>query len=187
MLGAANGTFLWQPVDQHIGRCYQRHMARSYDEWMSGTAAESYLEEGKIPASVRRILITHWAWKAYEDLENSREKAEEEETKSVFYRAFERGGCLVTADGDGDEFIDVMTMLQSEAPNMRLITPQEAETTKDFVIYLSDSDNEASGGENTDDENNNVEDEDENDEGGDDDSGNNDIVLRRSGRYCSCS
>ena len=62
-LGPPNATHLWQPVDQHIGRLYQRLMARSYDEWMASPDAAKYFEVGggKLSAARRRILLTHWA------------------------------------------------------------------------------------------------------------------------------
>ena len=66
-------------------------------------------------AGVRRILLTHWAWSAYLKLEQIRKKAEEGGRKSVFYRAFERSGCLITANGEDDAYIDVINEIKDNA------------------------------------------------------------------------
>ena len=85
-------------------------MPSSYDEWMASAESKKYFEVRgpKLSAGVRRILLTHWAWSAYLKLEQIRQKAEDEGRKSVFYRAFERSGCLITANGEDDAYIDVI-------------------------------------------------------------------------------
>ena len=151
-LGPPNATHLWQPVDQHIGRLYQRLMANSYDEWMASGEAGKYFVIGgpKLSAGVRRILLTHWAWSAYLKLEQIREKAEIEGRKSVFYRAFERSGCLITANGEDEVYIDVINEIKEKVGNFKLMTPQEAEVREEFVIPVGDdSDSANSEGEET--------------------------------------
>ena len=103
--------------------------------------------------STSRFLLTHWAWHAYKKLEALREAAEAKGEKSLFYRAFERSGCLVTANGEGDETIDVVSTIKKEVESFRLMSVAEAENFEQFVIQLhDDSDSENSDGEDTADE-----------------------------------
>lgn len=157
-LGPPNATHLWQPVDQHIGRLYQRLMAKSYDDWMASDDSLKYFQVGgpKLSAGVRRILLTHWAWSAYLKLEKLRKEAEDKGEKSVFYRAFERSGCLISANGEDDQCIDVVGDMKKKVGEFKLMTPAEAEVGE-FVIPLGDdSDSANSDGEETENEDENA-------------------------------
>ena len=107
--GAKGATHLWQPVDHHVGARYKFYMARAYDDWMSNNF-DSY-PNGKVPVDVRRTLLTKWCGEAYLQLEEERIACEEAcfydptAKRSLFYRAFQSTGCLVTADGTGDDEI----------------------------------------------------------------------------------
>ena len=108
--GPKSATHLWQPVDHHVGARYKYLMARSYDEWMVNEFHT--FEAGKVSAEKRRQLLTQWCGDAYRQLEKEREEREKkiaegapDAERSLFYRAFQRTGCLVTRDGTGDDDI----------------------------------------------------------------------------------
>ena len=52
----------------------------------------------KFSAKERRILIAHWVGEAYQDLCKN-------EYDNLRWRTFEKTGCLMTADGSGEELI----------------------------------------------------------------------------------
>ena len=101
--GPKGATYIWQPVDHHIGREYTRRMATKYDDWMA-KEFEQYCN-GHVTAGQRRVLMTKWAGEVYRELEAEREEFERKGERSRFYKAFLRTGCLVTADGSGDDQI----------------------------------------------------------------------------------
>ena len=109
MFGAKGATHLWQPIDHHVGARYKYLMAKSYDDWM--VSEFHTFADGKIPVEKRRTLLTQWCGDAYRQLETEREECEKacaedpKAKRSLFYRAFESTGCLVTADGTGDDDI----------------------------------------------------------------------------------
>jgi hypothetical protein len=105
--GPKSATHLWQLADHHVGARYKFLMARSYDEWMQNEFHT--FEDGKVPVGKRRQLLTMWCGHAYCQLEQEREDREKAfaegvagAERSLFYRAFQRTGCLVTRDGTGD-------------------------------------------------------------------------------------
>jgi hypothetical protein len=106
LFGLKDGSHLWQPVDHHVGAAYHRKMDAYYVEWMASSDGELY--DSSVPVSKRRQLMTQWAGRAYRQLEASRELAEEKRAAdpiappSMFYAAFLRTGCLITADGSDD-------------------------------------------------------------------------------------
>jgi hypothetical protein len=104
--GPKNATHMWQPVDHHVGARYKYLIAKAYDEFML-TEFDTFAG-GKVPVRKRRQLLTEWCGAAYRQLEAERRRCEEAchldptSPRSLFYRAFQRTGCLVTADGSGD-------------------------------------------------------------------------------------
>ena len=54
--GPKGATYIWQPIDRHIGNEYKRRMAKMYDEWMQ-TDFECYAN-GHVTAGQRRVLMT---------------------------------------------------------------------------------------------------------------------------------
>jgi hypothetical protein len=109
IFGVKNGSHVWQPVDHHVGAAYHRKMDAYYVEWMASADGELYAQS--VPVGKRRQLMTQWAGRAYRELEAARELAEEKQAAdassppSMFYAAFLRTGCLVTADGSDDNEI----------------------------------------------------------------------------------
>jgi hypothetical protein len=108
LMGPPGATHVWQPADHHVGAAYKLRMGRLYDEFMVNNFAQ--YEKG-IPAAERRMLLVQWTAAVYEELEEARIKAEAEQASdptadgSLFYRAFVRTGCMVSASGWGDELI----------------------------------------------------------------------------------
>ena len=171
MFGPKNATHVWQPCDHHVGARYKFLMGQDYDKFMLTKHIE--YPNGKVPTDVRRRLLTEWAGNAYRTLETEREEREAAcsidptAERSLFYRAFQRTGCLVTADGTGDEHIRPHAeisrdpMLNAEF-RARLRKPwelaQEAKALdkhgQDFIINLDSSESEhgAENSEDTDDE-----------------------------------
>jgi hypothetical protein len=76
--------------------------------------AAEFLEAGTIPVRKRRTLLTRWAGETWRELEEERKQAEERGEHSVFYKAFLRTGCLVTADGSGDDQISIDEMEKAQ-------------------------------------------------------------------------
>ena len=68
-------------------------MDENIDIWLGNGA------EKKLDTRQRRILITHWVGDAWELLQS-------DEYDRSRYRCFEKTGCLITADGSGDDKIN---------------------------------------------------------------------------------
>ena len=167
--GPKGATHLWQPVDHNIGAYYHRYMMDQYDDWMMSGEATKFSEQ-TLSVSHRRKLLAKWCGQCYDELERKRcalEAAGREE-ESIFYRAFLNTGCLVTADGTGDDQIQVLEKLQASKPGLKIDTVAQARQREqeNFIIYLDsdadEPDSELDDGAGTDEE---VAD----DEGGDDD------------------
>ena len=157
--GPKKATHVWQPVDHHVGAAYHYKMGCCYDELMAT------FNERKISAPEIRILLTKWAGRAFQELEAEREKREAAcaaleaagepvpaEARSLFYRAFLRTGCLVTADGTGDEEIKPHREIKGEVEvNFRsILSTHRAARPRDdddldapFIIEVSESDEES--------------------------------------------
>ena len=58
--GAEDRTDLWQPVDQGFGWEVKREMGAVQETWLEDDDNLSLWEDGKLSASDRRILLTHW-------------------------------------------------------------------------------------------------------------------------------
>ena len=99
--GLAGATDIWQLVDCGFGYMLKSLVRTIQDEWLqSYNSIDLWLGNGeeKPDAKQRRILITHWVGEAYNRLSG-------EKYASSRYRCFEKTGCLVTADGSGDDKI----------------------------------------------------------------------------------
>ena len=107
--GPKNGTYIWQPCDHHVGARYKYLMGLAYDNFMVHDFPT--YAKGQLSASVRRVLLSKWAGAAWTQLEAERVEREEAckkdptATPSLFFRAFQRTGCMVTSDGTLDEAI----------------------------------------------------------------------------------
>jgi hypothetical protein len=102
LFGPKGATYIWQPIDHHIGRLYSRRMGVLYDEWMQDRSGPFNLTVG---AAERRVLMTKWAGQVYRYLEREREASEAAGEKSRFYMAFLSTGCLINADRSRDDEI----------------------------------------------------------------------------------
>ena len=127
--------------------------------WMASDAAKKYVSEGTIPTDKRRYLMAKWVNDVYEELEEEREALAREgrERESRFYKAFERTGWLVRANGVEDHRIRPeglgaefhKTLASPAAIKARVDKDkQQAEDAKDWVIEISsdESSDEEEGG-----------------------------------------
>ena len=75
-----------------------------------------YGEDNQFTASERRILITHWVGEAYNALVDER-------CDRFRREAFERRGCLLTADGSGDDLVWPQVLPGYKVPPTSIIKP----------------------------------------------------------------
>ena len=98
--GIPNGTHFWQPVDAAPGKTFVSLIKQAQNEWFEyDDNVELWLgndTDKKLTASDRRILLCQWVGQAYRQFKSS-------QYDQMRYRAFEKKGCLITANGDFDE------------------------------------------------------------------------------------
>lgn len=99
--GLPNATDLWQPVDAGYAELLKTFVFQMQNEWLDkeDNADLWYGNEAGFSAKDRRILITQWAGEAYQKLISKH-------YDSFRWRMFEKTGCLITADGTGDNMIN---------------------------------------------------------------------------------
>ena len=100
--GSPGKTDAWQPVDVGFGRLLkvltnaeQHEQELEHDEKIEKWIGN---DREKFSAKYGRILIKHWVRDAFEKLQGSK-------YGYSMWRCFERTGCLITADGSGDDKI----------------------------------------------------------------------------------
>ena len=97
--GMANGTDLWQVVDAGPGQLLKTFIGQSQRKWLEDDDnSEKWYGHGKFSARDRRVLITHWAAEAWTKLTSP-------DYEKFLTSAWERTGCLMTADGTEDDKI----------------------------------------------------------------------------------
>ena len=112
-------------------------MMDQYDDWMMSGEATKFSEQ-TLSVSHRRKLLAKWCGQCYDELERKRcalEAAGREE--SIFYRAFLNTGCLVTADGTGDDQIQVLEKLQASKPGLKIDTVVQARQREQKFYHIS--------------------------------------------------
>ena len=96
----------WEPLDHND----------NVDLW-TATA------DASLSARERRILITHWVGKAWEKIHEASENY-----SKCLWRYFEKTGCLITADGSGDEKINPEGLQDYKVPPPTVyLAPPECE------------------------------------------------------------
>ena len=119
--GLAGATDICQSVDCGFGYMLKSLVRTIQDEWLqSDNNIDLWLGNGeeKLDAKQRRILITYWVGEAYNRLSG-------EKYASSRYRCCEKTGCLVTADGFGDDKIQPEGLLGfSIPPPVPVVGPQ---------------------------------------------------------------
>ena len=120
--GVANATNVWQPVDCGYGQLYKAQIAIAQEEWLEDDEnIERWLgnDGKKLTASERRILISKWVGEAHRKIISS-------QYDKVRWRAFEKTGCLITADGSEDEKIKPEGLGDYIVPQpLNIISPEE--------------------------------------------------------------
>ena len=115
--GLPGATDIWQPVDAGYAELLKVKVRQAHYKWLDfdENADKWYGEYNRFTASERRILITHWVGEAYNALVDDKYNRFRREI-------FERTGCLLTADGSGDNLVrpeglpDYKVRLQSLNP-----------------------------------------------------------------------
>ena len=105
--GLKNATDLWQVVDAGIGQLLKVFVSQAHRNWLDKeeNANKWYGNDSNFTASERRILITHWAGVAW---------------KKLCSPEWEKTGCLMTADGSGDEKVAPEGLPEKPIFNYRL-------------------------------------------------------------------
>ena len=91
-------TDIVQAVDAGAGALFINLYTAAQDVWLDTESNLEAWESGKLTASQRRILMTQWVGEAWEVFNS-------EKYDNARFRYFEKTGCLMSADGSGDEYI----------------------------------------------------------------------------------
>jgi hypothetical protein len=105
---AANCTDCISPVDHHIGRFIQNHMARSYRKevsdhpeiWMATSADDDIADAQGNAAMQRRMLMASWLSEAWKDLQSPK-------YNHMIKSAFVHTGFLLALDGSEDHLLNL--------------------------------------------------------------------------------
>ena len=117
--GVPNATDIWQPVDAGYAEQLKVQIKHEHFKWLDSeeNAEKWYNVHNTFSASERRILLTHWIGNAYNNLIDTR-------FDDFRYRLFQKTGCLLTADGSDDSFIQPEGL-----PNYKVPPPSLVEAT----------------------------------------------------------
>ena len=88
-----------QPIDAGYGYVFKKLIARCQNEWLENENNIDLwlgIDDRKLTAADRRILITQWAGEAAEILKGP-------DYDHFRWRCFEKTGMLLTADGSSDD------------------------------------------------------------------------------------
>ena len=88
-----------QPIDAGYGYVFKKLIARCQNEWLENENNIDLwlgIDDRKLTAADRRILITQWAGEAADILKGS-------DYDHFRWRCFEKTGMLLTADGSSDD------------------------------------------------------------------------------------
>ena len=92
-------TDIMQPIDAGYGYVFKKLIARCQNEWLENENNIDLwlgIDDRKLTAADRRILITQWAGEAADILKGS-------DYDHFRWRCFEKTGMLLTADGSSDD------------------------------------------------------------------------------------
>ena len=90
-----NHTDKVQPIDAGIGKLFKTKVGEAMEKWLEQDENLD-LWHDKIGAKDRRILMTKWAGEAWKELSKDMD---------LFTKLLQKTGCLITADGSGDDKI----------------------------------------------------------------------------------
>ncbi|KAK3243937.1 hypothetical protein CYMTET_46433, partial [Cymbomonas tetramitiformis] len=93
--GPAQATDLWQPVDQGYGREVKREMDVCQEDWLEDDHNLERWEDNKLTTSDKRVCLTHWLGESCETVNST----------CNLFRYFQKGGLLMTVNGEGDGMI----------------------------------------------------------------------------------
>ena len=97
--GLKDATDLWQPVDAGYAQVLKQLISTQQREWLDTEEnADKWYDGDSFTAKERRILITEWAGKAWEQLS-------EPKYDNLRKSCWTKSGCLITADGSDDHLI----------------------------------------------------------------------------------
>lgn len=103
----ANCTDCVSPVDHHVGRFIQAHMAELYRKeveanphiWIASSAGQDLEDVECHSAMARRILLAKWFAKAWRELTSKHQE--------LLVKAFIRTGFLLAKDGSEDDLMQI--------------------------------------------------------------------------------
>ena len=122
-----NTTDITQPVDAGYAQMLKVKVNQAQQKWLEDedNADRWFNMDQRFSAKERRILIAHWVGEAYQDLCKN---------DNLRWRTFEKTGCLMTADGSGDELITPEGLDNYQVPPpMSLLDPQEAAPSTPYM------------------------------------------------------
>ncbi|KAK3247403.1 hypothetical protein CYMTET_43098 [Cymbomonas tetramitiformis] len=142
--GPAQATDLWQPVDQGYGREVKREMDVCQEDWLEDDHNLERWEDNKLTTSDKRVCLTHWLGESCETVNST----------CNLFGYFQKGGLLMTVNGEGDGMItpegtegytfpepdltpDAVEMLKSVAEEIR-----EEQAPPDILPERSDGEDE---------------------------------------------
>ena len=115
-------TDSWQPVDSGVGRILKSLVFHEQQEWLEKDEnIEMWTGNSQktLSAKERRILTTQWVGNAYNKLKGP-------SYEHLIWRAFERTGCLITADGSDDQKIKPEGLPEyTVPPSLPFIAPDD--------------------------------------------------------------
>ena len=121
--GLKNGTDLWQVVDAGVAQLLKNLIAIEHNEWLDidENADPWFCHKKKFTSSERRILITHWAGKAWEKLTSP--KLTSPKYASFIRKCWQKTGCLMTADDSDDKLIQPEGLLNYSVQPPSILDP----------------------------------------------------------------
>ena len=109
--GVPNATDLCQPVDGGFAEQLKAPVMQQNSSSLDTEENADRWYNGKISSKERHILISHWVGAAYKNISSK-------EYHSFGWRMFEKTGCLITADGSGNDKIK-----PEERPQYHVLPP----------------------------------------------------------------
>ena len=141
--GLAGATDLWQPVDAGVAQIVKQSTVASHRDWLDrdDNADRWYGNEKPYTASERRVLLTNWVGDAWNAMISDPKYLE------IIRNAFVRTGCLLTANGEEDDFVRPEGLPNYKVPPTGILEPtvQTAVSSSNDeqvvpIKFISDSD-----------------------------------------------
>jgi hypothetical protein len=137
--GLPNATDVWQPVDAGPAQLLKVFVGQMQRKWLEDDENSElwYGHEKGFSAKERRILITHWCGEAWKKLMT-------DEYHQFLFHAWQKTGCLLTADGSDDNLVEPEGFRDYAIPPPALFEPSVnlPETLDNVEVDDEDEDDE---------------------------------------------